>query len=48
MRPLAEAQREVLEAAPPLPEAEVPLQDALGLALARPVRAPHDGPPFTN
>lgn len=48
MRPLAEAQREVLAAAPPLPVIEVPLPDALGLALARPVRAPHDVPPFTN
>ena len=48
MRPLAEAQREVLAAAPPLPAAEVPLSAALGLALARPVRAPHDVPPFTN
>ena len=48
MRALVEAQRDVLAASPLLPVIEAPLQDALGLGLARPVRAPHDVPPFTN
>ena len=48
MRPLAEAQRDVLAAVPPLPVIEIPLHEALGLGLARPVLAPHDVPPFTN
>ena len=48
MRPLAEAQRDVLAAVPPLPVIESPLHEALGLGLARPVLAPHDVPPFTN
>ena len=48
MRPLVEAQRDVLAAAPLLPVIEAPLGEALGLGLARPVRAPHDVPPFTN
>ena len=48
MRPLAEAQREVLISVPPLPMVELPLGQVLGLALARPVLAPHDVPPFTN
>lgn len=48
MRRLAEAQRDVLDAVPELPVVTVPLDRALGLALAQPVRAPHDVPPFTN
>ncbi|MGH9053480.1 MAG: molybdopterin molybdotransferase MoeA [Acidimicrobiia bacterium] len=48
MKPLPEAQREVLSAIPLLPEVEVPLGQALGLALAAPVTAPHDVPPFAN
>lgn len=48
MRPLADAQRDVLAAMRPLPEAEVGLLDALGLVLSRDVVAPHDVPPFAN
>ncbi len=48
MRPLADAQRDVLAAMPPLPDTDVPLGDALGLVTATPVRAAHDVPPFTN
>lgn len=48
MRPLADAQRDVLDSVPLLPVVEVPLGEALGLALARSVLAPHDVPPFTN
>ncbi len=48
MRPLAEAQRDVLAALPPLPEVDVPLGEAAGLVTAAPVRAAHDVPPFTN
>ena len=48
MRPLTEAQRDVLTAVPPLPVVRVPVWEALGLGLARAVAAPHDVPPFTN
>lgn len=48
MRPLADAQRDVLGAVPALPEVDVPLDDAAGLVLARPVNAPSDVPPFAN
>lgn len=48
MRPLAEAQRDVMNAVPELPITKVSLDQAFGLALARPVSAPHDVPPFTN
>ena len=48
MRPLAEAQRDVLNSVARLPMVELPLGEALGLALAQPVMAPHDVPPFTN
>lgn len=48
MRPLTEAQAEVLSSVPLLPEVEVALADGLGLALARPVTAPHPVPPFAN
>lgn len=48
MRPLADAQRDVLDSVPLLPVTRLPLGEALGLALAEPVLAPHDVPPFTN
>ncbi len=48
MRPLADAQRDVLNSVRPLPVTDVPLAEAMGLGLAKPVRAPHDVPPFTN
>ena len=48
MRPLPEAQRDVLAAVAPLPEVEVPLVEALGLATTRAIAAPHDVPPFAN
>ncbi len=48
MKPLAEAQAEVLEAMSPLPAAPLPLRECLGLVLADAVRAPHDLPPFAN
>ena len=48
MRPLADAQRDVLAAVPPLPTVTVPVDDALGLVLAAAIKAPHDVPPFTN
>lgn len=48
MRPLADAQRDVLDSVPLQPVVECPLGEALGLALAMPVLAPHDVPPFTN
>ncbi len=48
MKPLEDAQREVLAAVPPLPVERVPLGQARGLVLSEPVTAPHDVPPFTN
>jgi molybdopterin molybdotransferase len=48
MKPLPEAQREVLAAMRPLPADPVQLADAAGLVLAEGVTAPHDVPPFTN
>ena len=48
MRSLEQAQRDVLAAVSLLPALEVPVWEALGLALAGPVVAPHDVPPFTN
>jgi molybdenum cofactor synthesis domain-containing protein len=48
MRPLADAQREVLGAMRPLPAEPVDLAAAGGLALAEAVVAPHDVPPFAN
>jgi molybdopterin molybdotransferase len=48
MKPLAEAQREILAAMAPLREAEVPLGEALGLCLSEDVTAPHPVPPFAN
>ena len=43
-----EAERLVLESTPQLPVEETPLGEALGLALARDLRATTDSPPFDN
>ena len=48
MKPLVEAQREVLRGVRRLPAGEVGLGDALGLVLSEAVVAPHDVPPFAN
>ncbi len=48
MRPLSEAQRDVLAAVAPLPAERVELASALGLALGEPIVAKHDLPPFAN
>jgi molybdopterin molybdotransferase len=48
MKPLVEAQREILAAMAPLREAEVPLAEALGLCLTEDVVAPYPVPPFAN
>ncbi len=48
MRPLADAQRDVLATVPATESVTVALEHAAGLALAGPVTAPHDVPPFTN
>lgn len=48
MRPLAEAQRDVLDAMRPLPAVRIPLGAARGLVLAEAVVAPHPVPPFDN
>jgi molybdopterin molybdotransferase len=48
MRPLSEAQRDVLAAVDLLPTERVSLAEAAGLALAEEVVAPHDLPPFAN
>lgn len=48
MLPLRRAQSQVLAAVARLPETTVPIWEARGLALARPVAAPHHVPPFTN
>lgn len=48
MKPLAAARREVLSAMDLLPVTDVSLDDAMGLALAVDVAAPHPVPPFTN
>jgi molybdenum cofactor synthesis domain-containing protein len=48
MRPLAEAQAEVLDSVPLLPVESSPLAQAGGLVLAEAVQAPHDVPPFAN
>jgi len=48
MKPLAEAQRAVLDAMTLLPAETVALDAAVGLALAEDVVAPHDVPPFPN
>ncbi|MGI9647441.1 MAG: molybdopterin molybdotransferase MoeA [Acidimicrobiia bacterium] len=48
MRPLAEAQRQVLDTVPPLPAIAAPLAECLGLVLTEDVAAGHDIPPFDN
>ena len=48
MRPLADAQRQVFDTVPPLPEVATPLAECLGLVLAADVIAPHNIPPFNN
>ncbi|CAN5286602.1 hypothetical protein BH24ACT7_BH24ACT7_24680 [soil metagenome] len=48
MKPLHQAQAEILDAVAPLPVVSVPLASAAGLALAEPVVASHDLPPFAN
>ncbi len=48
MKPLSEAQREVLARVTKTEPAQVPLDAALGLVLAEDVRADHDIPPFAN
>lgn len=48
MRPLADAQRQVLATVPPLPVLAVPLAECLGLVAAEDITAPHDIPPFDN
>lgn len=48
MRPLAEAQAEILDALRRLPIRSVAVDEAAGLALAEPVIAAHDIPPFPN
>lgn len=48
MRPLVEAQADVLDAVAVLPVVEVPIAEALGLVLVEPVVARHDLPPFAN
>jgi molybdopterin molybdotransferase len=48
MRPLADAQRDVLAGVDVLAPVEVDLDAALGLVLAADVTAPHDVPPFAN
>jgi molybdopterin molybdotransferase len=48
MRPLPEAQRDVLASVDPLPVGRVDLSAARGLALLEPVVARHDLPPFAN
>ncbi len=48
MRPLADAQRDVLGGVAVLPAVAVDLDAALGLVLAEEVTAPHDVPPFAN
>lgn len=48
MKPLREAQRQVLEAVPQLPTVDLPLADAVGLALASSIVTTHDIPPFSN
>ena len=48
MKPLPEAQRDVLAGVEPLPAVRVDLASAAGLALAEPVVALDDLPPFAN
>jgi len=48
MKPLRQAQVEVLASLPLLPVVAVPLAESAGLVVAQAVRAPHPVPPFTN
>ncbi len=48
MRPLADAQRQVLDTVPALPTVATPLAECLGLVIAEDVVAAHDIPPFDN
>lgn len=48
MRPLPDAQRQVLETVPALPAVPTPLADCLGLVLVEDIAAGHDIPPFDN
>ena len=48
MRPLEDAQRDVLAAISSTETVRSALEDALGLVIAREVLAPHDIPPFRN
>ncbi|NNC92738.1 MAG: molybdopterin molybdotransferase MoeA [Acidimicrobiia bacterium] len=48
MRPLHDAQQQVLDTVPALPAMPTPLADCLGLVLAEDVVAPHNIPPFDN
>ncbi len=48
MKRLEEAQTEVLDAVGALPVVDVRITEAANLALAAPVKAPHDVPPFPN
>lgn len=48
MRPLEDAQRDVLRAVSSTEKVRTSLEDALGLIIADPVTAPHDIPPFRN
>ena len=48
MKPLLDAQREVLNGVRRLADVDVDLEDALGLVLSEAVVAPHDVPPFAN
>lgn len=48
MRPLADAQRDVMAGVHRMDPTEVELDEALGLVLAEDVVAPHDVPPFAN
>jgi molybdenum cofactor synthesis domain-containing protein len=48
VRPLEDAQRDVLAAMQPLPVEHVTLSQASGLCLAEDLVAPHDVPPFDN
>lgn len=48
MRPLEDAQREVLFGSHLLPEITLPVSEAVGLVVTRDLRAGHDLPPFPN
>jgi len=48
VRPLHEAQQDVLDSVSPLPVQQVTLREARGLVLAEDITAPHNIPPFAN